>query len=140
MNSPEGAPVAFDTGKQEQEESEEIKPREMAVGTDSKSKASRHPFSVESLISKKTPSSPGPITQPSAAPYPHRTYFTGQKGKVSLSFPSVSDCLNQDESEDSSDKEQSTWLKSPAFNSPPSKTTSKLWQIYLCLNNTAIDE
>ncbi|XP_036413296.1 homeobox protein MSH-B [Colossoma macropomum] len=130
MNSPEGAaPVAFETaaahGKPEQEESEESKPKEVAVGSEAKSKASRHPFSVESLISKKTPSSspapaqPGPLTQPNAGQYPHRTYFTGQKSKVSLAFPTVSDCLNNDESEDSSDKEQSTWLKSPAFNSPP---------------------
>ncbi|KAL7852600.1 hypothetical protein SRHO_G00183850 [Serrasalmus rhombeus] len=131
MNSPEGAaPVAFETaaahGKPEQEESEDSKPKEVTVGSEAKSKASRHPFSVESLISKKTPSSsspapaqPGPLTQPIADQYPHRTYFTGQKGKVSIAFPAVSDCLNNDESEDSSDKEQSTWLKSPAFNSPP---------------------
>ncbi|KAL7845718.1 hypothetical protein AOLI_G00239100 [Acnodon oligacanthus] len=129
MNSPEGA--AFETaaahGKPEQEESADSKPKEATAGSEAKSKASRHPFSVESLIAKKTPSSsssssssspaqPGPLTQPNAAQYPHRTYFTGQKSKA---FPAVSDCLNNDESEDSSDKEQSTWLKSPAFNSPP---------------------
>ncbi|KAL6481585.1 hypothetical protein MHYP_G00096650 [Metynnis hypsauchen] len=132
MNSPEGAaPAAFETaaahGKPEQEESDDSKPKEVTLGSEAKSKASRHPFSVESLISKKTPSSssspaaaqPGPLAQPSAGQYPHRTYFTGQKSKVSIAFPAVSDCLNHDESEDSSDKEQSAWLKSPAFSSPP---------------------
>ncbi|XP_072513434.1 homeobox protein MSH-B [Salminus brasiliensis] len=128
MNSPEGAsPVAFEPAahsKPDREESEESKPREMAVGSEAKSKASRHPFSVESLISKTTSSSPappqpGPLTPPAVGQYPHRTYFTEQKSKVSLAFPDVSDCTNNDESEDSSDREQSTWLKSPAFNSPP---------------------
>ncbi|KAG9262432.1 homeobox protein MSH-B [Astyanax mexicanus] len=131
MTSPEGAsPVAFEPaatnhGKPEKEDSEECKPREMAVGSEAKSKPNRHPFSVESLISKTTSSStappppPGPLSPPTLGQYPHRTYFTEQKSKVSLPFPNVSDCTTNDESEDSSDKEQSTWLKNPAFNSPP---------------------
>ncbi|XP_066516046.1 homeobox protein MSH-B [Hoplias malabaricus] len=128
MNSPERIAEAFDAaaqGKEERGESED-KPKEMAVESDTKSKTSRHPFSVESLISKNPNSSPAPtqtgaLTQPSESHYPppHRTYFTGQKSKVSLGFPPVTDCLNNDESEDSSDKEQNTWIKSPAFNSPP---------------------
>ncbi|XP_062866638.1 homeobox protein MSH-B [Trichomycterus rosablanca] len=122
MTSPKG-PGHFEASSHEKTESEgeESRAKEAVVEEEVKSKASRHPFSVESLISKKftcrSNYSP-PVSYPEHPGQYSRTYLT-QKSQVSAeNFPHVSsDCLN-DESEDSSDKEQSTWLKSPNFSSP----------------------
>lgn len=128
MTSPKGT-VHFEASprdKTDSEGGEESRAHEAVVSAEEKSKASRHPFSVESLISKKstcrsTYSPPAPFPE-HLGQYSQRTYFP-QKSHVSAeTFPHVSDCL-QDESEDSSDKEQSTWLKSPTFSSPQSKRT-----------------
>lgn len=128
MTSPKGT-VQFEAsprGKSDSESGEESRAheQEQALSTEEKSKASRHPFSVESLISKKSTcrssySPPLPFPE-HLGQYSQRTYFP-QKSPASVeTFPHVSDCV-QDESEDSSDKEQSTWLKSPTFSSPQSK-------------------
>ncbi|XP_026864239.2 homeobox protein MSH-B [Electrophorus electricus] len=125
MNSPKAA-ISTETSARDKTdaESEDSKPKATVVDMEAKNKANCHPFSVESLISKKT-SCRTAYSPPERVPcpeqlgqYPQRNYFA-QKSKVSSEdFPSVSDSLN-DESEDSSDKEQSTWLKSPSFSSSP---------------------
>lgn len=126
MSSPKG-PNHFEASPRDKPDSEGEESRAQdaaASAEEEKSKASRHPFSVESLMSKKSTcrsaySPPAPFPE-HLAQYSQRTYFP-QKSQVSAeTFPHVSDCLN-DESEDSSDKEQSTWLKSPTFSSPQSK-------------------
>ncbi|KAF7689552.1 homeobox protein MSH-B [Silurus meridionalis] len=127
MTSPKGT-VNFESSSRDKTDSEgeESRPKEAPLSAADKSKASRHPFSVESLISKKStcrsPYSPPAPFPEHLAQYPQRTYFP-QKSHVSAeTFPHVSDCMN-DESEDSSDKEQSTWLKSPTFSSPQRATS-----------------
>lgn len=131
MTSPKGT-VHFEASsrdKTDSEGAEESRAQEAAVSAEEKSKASRHPFSVESLISKKstcrsTYSPPAPFPE-HLGQYSQRTYFPQKSHVSSETFSHVSDCL-QDESEDSSDKEQSTWLKSPTFSSPQSKRICQL--------------
>lgn len=121
MTSPKG-PGHPDASSHEKTDSEgeENRGKEVLV-EEVKSNASRHPFSVESLIAKKS-TCRSDYSPPGSYPE-HRGQYsrTYQKSSVSgESFPRVPDSLN-DESEDSSDKEQSTWLKSPNFSSPQSK-------------------
>ncbi|TSK17884.1 Homeobox protein MSH-B [Bagarius yarrelli] len=119
MSSPKGM-VHFEAsprGKTDSE-GEESRARDAA---EEKSRASRHPFSVESLISKKSTcrsaySTPAPFPE-HLGHYSQRTYYPQKSQTSTETYPRVSDCVN-DESEDSSDKEQSTWLKSPTFSSP----------------------
>ncbi|XP_053472203.1 homeobox protein MSH-B [Ictalurus furcatus] len=121
MTSPKGA-VHFEAsprGKTDSE-GEESRAKDAPVSAEEKTKASRHPFSVESLISKKSTcrsaySPPAPFPE-HLAQYSQRTYFPQKSQAAAETFAHVSDCVN-DESEDSSDKEQSTWLKSPTFSS-----------------------
>lgn len=125
MTSPKGA-VHFEAsprGKTDSE-GEESRAKDAPVSAEEKTKASRHPFSVESLISKKSTcrsaySPPAPFPE-HLAQYSQRTYFPQKSQAAAETFAHVSDCVN-DESEDSSDKEQSTWLKSPTFSSVQSK-------------------
>ncbi|XP_030634786.1 homeobox protein MSH-B [Chanos chanos] len=111
-------------------DSEIIKPKDMVVDNKGlKSKTSCLPFSVESLISKKTTcrtaySTPGTgVVLPKTSPeqmgqYSSRNY-SAETSKVSVeSFPSASDCLN-DDCEEFNEKEQSTWYKTSSFSSPP---------------------
>ncbi|XP_055060536.2 homeobox protein MSH-B [Paramisgurnus dabryanus] len=124
MNSPKG-PVACETTAREKsgsEGEESPKPKDMTTDTGHKIKKCL-PFSVESLMAKSTCQVVcSPVLQ---QPFPQRlgpdlirTYFV-EKTKVSVdSLSNVSDGFN-DESEELSDKEQSTWLNSSSFASPP---------------------
>ncbi|XP_056618995.1 LOW QUALITY PROTEIN: homeobox protein MSH-B [Triplophysa dalaica] len=124
MNSPKG-PVARETTAHEKTDSEgeeSQKPKDMTTDTGHKIKKNCLPFSVESLMAKSTCQVVcSPVLQ---QPFPQRlgpdlirTYFV-EKTKVSVdSLSNASDSL-QDESEELSDKEQSTWLNSSSFASP----------------------
>lgn len=136
MNSSQGSPSHHEV-KVHQEKAElvkeEIRPAEATVDNSNKglkTKTSSLPFSVESLISKKTTcrtvytaAGPGlvlpkPVTEQMEQFSSPRTFY-GEKSKVpSESFPSASENLN-DDNEDFSDKEQSTWFRTSSFSSPP---------------------
>ncbi len=111
MNPPKG-PV--ETTAQEKSDSEESqKPRDVTTDTGHKVKKTYLPFSVESLMAKSScqvACSPARLGLGLGQDLV-RTCFA-EKTKVSVdSLSSVSDSLN-DDSEELSDKEQSTWSNS----------------------------
>ncbi|XP_062399059.1 homeobox protein MSH-C-like [Sardina pilchardus] len=131
MNSSQGSP-SHEVKVQEKADSEkeEVRPSEATVDKGHKTKTNSLPFSVESLISKKTTcrtvytaAGPGlvlpkPVTE-QMGPFSSPRTFYAEKTKVpSESFPNASDSLN-DDNEDFSDKEQSTWFRTSSFSSPP---------------------
>ncbi|XP_051982590.1 homeobox protein MSH-B-like [Xyrauchen texanus] len=128
MNSPKG-PVASETTaheKSDSESEESHKPKDMTADMGHKVKKNHLPFSVESLMAKSSCQ----VTCSPVLPQPFplgqqdfvRTYFV-DKTKVSVdSLSTLSDSLN-DESEELSDKEQSTWLNS-SFTSHPRHSSS----------------
>ncbi|XP_026059423.1 homeobox protein MSH-B-like [Carassius auratus] len=117
MNPPKGPVETTAQEKSDSDSEESQKPRDMTTDTGHKVKKTYLPFSVESLMAKSscqvacTPARLG-LGQDLV-----RTYFA-EKTKVSVdSLTSVSDSLN-DDSEELSDKEQSTWSNSSSFTSP----------------------
>lgn len=125
MNSPKGPVETTAHEKSDSDSEESQKPRDMTADTGHKVKKTYLPFSVESLMAK---SSCQQVACSPALQHPRmghgqdlvRTYFV-EKAKVSVdTLSSVSDSLN-DDSEELSDKEQSTWSNSSSFTSPPRK-------------------
>ncbi|CDQ80253.1 unnamed protein product [Oncorhynchus mykiss] len=104
-------------------ECEELQPKDMTTDKGYKSKTSSLPFSVESLISKKTtcrtysssPSSDSGLVQPK--PFSPRTFYVERKVSPESS-QSVSDCQN-DDNQDFCEKDQSTWFQTTSFSTPP---------------------
>ncbi|XP_059408739.1 homeobox protein MSH-B-like [Carassius carassius] len=129
MNPPKGPVETTAQEKSDSDSEKNQKPRDVTSDTGHKVKKTYLPFSVESLMAKSS-------CQVACSPaLPHqrlgqdlvRTYFV-EETKVSVdSLSSVSDSLN-DDSEELSDKEQSTWSNS-CFTSPlrhPSPTPCTL--------------
>ncbi|KAL0203133.1 hypothetical protein M9458_001151, partial [Cirrhinus mrigala] len=122
MNPPKGPVETTAQEKSDSDSEESQNPRDMTTDMGHKVKKTCLPFSVESLMAKSS-------CQVACSPVvPHqrlglgqdlvRTYFV-DKTKVSVdNLSSVSDSLN-DDSEELSDKEQSTWSNSSSFTSPP---------------------
>lgn len=112
-------------------EKEEVGSNEAPLDKGLKTKTNSLPFSVESLISKKTTcrtvytAGPGlvlpkPVAEQMGQFSSPRTFFAEKNKLPSENFPSASDSLNED-NEDFSDKEQSTWFRTSSFSSPPRK-------------------
>ncbi|XP_016124872.1 homeobox protein MSH-B-like [Sinocyclocheilus grahami] len=129
MNPPEGPVETTAHEKSDSDSEESQKPRDVTTDTGHKAKKTYLPFSVESLMAKSS-------CQVACSPaLPHqrlrlgqgdlvRTYFVEKTNKVCVdSLSSVSDSLN-DDSEELSDKEQSTWSNS-TFTSPPCHQSPK---------------
>lgn len=131
MNSSQDSP-SHEVNAQEKVESdkEEVRPNNSTVDKVFKTKTSSLPFSVESLISKKTTcrtvytaTGPGivlpkPVSEQTGQFSSSRTFYA-EKSKVSSeNLPVASDALT-DDNEDFSDKEQSTWFRTSSFSSPP---------------------
>lgn len=120
MNPPKGPVETTAQEKSDSDSEESQKPRDVATDTGHKVKKTYLPFSVESLMAKSS-CSPARLGLGQDLV---RTYFV-EKTKVSVdSLSSVSDSLN-DDNEELSDKEQSTWSNS-SFTSPPRKCFSYL--------------
>lgn len=133
MNSSQGSP-SHEVKVQERADSEkeEVGPNEATLDKGLKTKTNSLPFSVESLISKKTTcrtvytaAGPGlvlpkPVAEQMGQFSSPRTFFAEKNKLPSENFPSASDSLNED-NEDFSDKEQSTWFRTSSFSSPPRK-------------------
>ncbi|XP_071246531.1 homeobox protein MSH-C-like [Salvelinus alpinus] len=114
-------------------ECEELQPKDMTTDKGYKSKTSSLPFSVESLISKKTtcrtyyssPSSDSGLLQPKPVAaavqiteqFSPRTFYVERKVSPESS-QSVSDCQN-DDNQDFCEKDQSTWFQTTSFSTPP---------------------
>ncbi|KAJ8001896.1 hypothetical protein DPEC_G00174170 [Dallia pectoralis] len=113
-------------------ESDELQPKDMTTDRGHKHKASRLPFSVESLISKKTSCrtfysssssaelglvQPKPVAAVQSRQLSPRTYYAQRK--VSPESSQIApDCAN-DDSQDFCEKDQSTWFQTSSFSSPP---------------------
>lgn len=133
MNSSQGSP-SHEVKAQEKADSdkEEVRPNEATVDKGLKTKTSSLPFSVESLIAKKTTcrtvytaAGPGlvlpkPVTEQMGQFSSPRTFYAEKSKVPSESFPNASDSMN-DDNEEFSDKEQSTWFRTSSFSSPPRK-------------------
>ncbi|KAM6972844.1 homeobox protein MSH-B [Aplochiton taeniatus] len=111
---------------------DEVLAKDMTTGKGFKSKISSLPFSVESLIAKKTASRTFFSTADSAvvhprpaaaqtAPFSPRTFYADRKVSTE-STQSVSDCPNED-SPEFCEKDQSTWFQTSSF-STPSRSSS----------------
>lgn len=135
MNPVQGSPS--EDGKQLHQkeetgtEEEEAQPKDMTTEKGYKPQRSSLPFSVESLISKKStcrsafaPSEfslvlPKPVAAQGGAQFSPRTLYA--EGKLSTeSSPGVSSCSSE-ESPHFCDKDQSTWFQTASFPTPPRK-------------------
>lgn len=119
MSSPKGPVEATAQEKSDSDSEESQKPKDMTTDTGHNVKKTYLPFSVESLMAKSSCQvACSPALQHQRLGLGQdlvRTYFV-EKTKVSVdTLSSVSD------SEDLSDKEQSTWPNSSSFTSPPRK-------------------
>ncbi|XP_048052297.1 homeobox protein MSH-B [Megalobrama amblycephala] len=122
MSSPKGPVETTAQEKSDSDSEESQKPKDMTTDPGHKVKKTYLPFSVESLMAKSSCQvACSPALQHQRLGLGQdlvRTYFV-EKTKVSVdTLSSVSDSLN-DDSEDLSDKEQSTWPNSSSFTSPP---------------------
>ncbi|XP_043102693.1 homeobox protein MSH-B [Puntigrus tetrazona] len=118
MNPPKGPVETTAQEKSDSDSEESRKPRDMTGDTGHKVKKTYLPFSVESLMAKSSCQVACSPARPGLGQDLVRTYFA-DKTKVSVdSLSGVSDGLN-DDSEELSDKEQSTWSNSSSFASPP---------------------
>ncbi|XP_010871314.2 homeobox protein MSH-B [Esox lucius] len=112
-------------------ESDELQPKDMTTDKGYKNKTSSLPFSVESLISKKTSCrtfyssssselglvQPKPVAAVQSRQFSPRTYYAERKVSPESSRI-VSDCAN-DDSQDFCEKDQSTWFQTSSFSTPP---------------------
>lgn len=135
MNPAQGSPS--EDGKQlhqkeeTETEEEEAQPKDMTTEKGYKNQRSSLPFSVESLISKKTtcrsafpPSEfglvlPKPVAAQSGAHFSPRTLYAERKLSTESS-PGVSSCSSE-ENPQFCDKDQSTWFQTASFPTPPRK-------------------
>lgn len=135
MNPAQGSPS--EDGKQlhqkeeTETEEEEAQPKDMTTEKGYKNPRSSLPFSVESLISKKTtcrsafpPSEftlvlPKPVAAQSGAHFSPRTLYAERKLSTESS-PGVSSCSSE-ENPQFCDKDQSTWFQTASFPTPPRK-------------------
>lgn len=138
MNPVQGSPS--EDGKQlhqkeeTETEEEEAQPKDMTTEKGYKLQRSSLPFSVESLISKKTscrsafpPSEfslvlPKAVAAQSGAQFSPRTLYAERKLSTESS-PGVSSCSSE-ESPPFCDKDQSTWFPTASFPTPPRKFVS----------------
>lgn len=118
MNPPKGPVETTAQEKSDSDSEESQKPRDVTTDSGHKVKKTYLPFSVESLMAKSSchvACSPARLGLGLGQDLV-RTCFA-EKTKVSVdSLSSVSDSLNED-SEELSDKEQSTWSNSASFTS-----------------------
>lgn len=135
MNPVQGSPS--EDGKQlhqkedTETEEEEAQPKDMTTEKGYKHQRSSLPFSVESLISKKTtcrsafppseftPVPPKPVAAQSGAQFSPRTLYAERKLSTESS-PGVSSCSSE-ESPQFCDKDQSPWFQTASFPTPPRK-------------------
>lgn len=112
-------------------EGEELQPKDMTTAKGYKLQRSSLPFSVESLISKKTtcrtPYSPSDLALVLPNPVPGqgaqfspRTFYAERKVSAESS-QGVSNSSSED-SPQFCDKDQSTWFQSSSFSTPPRKS------------------
>ncbi|TWW53342.1 homeobox protein MSH-C-like [Takifugu flavidus] len=137
MNPAQGSPS--EDGKQlhqkeeTETEEEEAQPKDMTIEKGYKNQRSSLPFSVESLIAKKTtcrsafpPSEfalvlPKPVAAQSGAHFSPRTLYAERKLSAESS-PGVSSCSSE-ETPQFCDKDQSTWFQTASFPTPPRSTS-----------------
>ncbi len=111
MNPPKGPVETTAQEKSDSDSEESQKPRDVTTDTGHKVKKTYLPFSVESLMAKSSCQVACSPARLGLGQDLVRTCFA-EKTKVSVdSLSSVSDSLN-DDSEELSDKEQSTWSNS----------------------------
>eukprot|EP00064_Thunnus_orientalis_P012313 superscaffoldBa00001874_g12348 len=117
-------------------EGEEVQPKDMTTEKGYKLQRSSLPFSVESLISKKTtcrtsysPSDLSLVLPKSAAgqgaQFSPRTFYAERKVSAESS-QGVSSSSSED-SPQFSEKDQSTWFQTPSFSTPPRKSVPLLF-------------
>ncbi|KAL1005914.1 hypothetical protein UPYG_G00065560 [Umbra pygmaea] len=134
--NPVGLPPSHEIKLHQKEESDtegdELQPKDMTTDKGYKSKTISLPFSVESLISRKTTcrtfysssSSELGLVQPKpmaaavqSRQFSPRTYYAERKVSPESS-QIVSDCPN-DESQEFCEKDQGTWFQTSTFSTPP---------------------
>ncbi|XP_076027292.1 homeobox protein MSH-C-like isoform X1 [Genypterus blacodes] len=107
-------------------EGEEVQPKDMTTEKGYKLPRTSLPFSVESLISKKTtcrtpfPPSDSPLAlqKPSAAHFSPRTFYAERAAEAAEGSQGVSSS-SSDDSPPFNEKDQSTWFQSSSFTTPP---------------------
>lgn len=140
--------IKLNQKEQSDTECEELQPKDMTTDKGYKSKTSSLPFSVESLISKKTtcrtyyssPSSDSGLVQPKPVAaavqiteqFSPRNFYVERKVSPESS-QSVSDCQN-DDNQDFCEKDQSTWFQTSSFSTPPRKSLLIRPTIPYCLS------
>lgn len=148
MNPAQGSPS--EDGKQlhqkeeTETEEEEAQPKDMTTEKGYKNQRSSLPFSVESLISKKTTcrSAFAPsefslvLPKPVAEHFSPRTLYAERKLSTESS-PGVSSCSSE-ENPQFCDKDQSTWFQTASFPTPPRKLLPLFsWKLRNLGNNRA---
>lgn len=128
-------------------EEEEAQPKDMTTEKGYKLQRSSLPFSVESLISKKTtcrssfPPSDFSLALPKSAAAQSGAHFSPRslyaERKLSAeSSPGVSSCSSED-SPQFCDKDQSTWFQAASFPTPPRKFAPPSWKLRKLENQLA---
>lgn len=118
-------------------EGEELQPKDMTTEKGYKLPRSSLPFSVESLISKKTtcrtayPPSDLALVLPKPAAgqgahFSPRTLYAERKAPLAESPQGVSSSSSSEDSPQFCDKDQSTWFQTSSFSTPPRKSDPPL--------------
>lgn len=141
MNPVQGSPSQDAKQLHQKEETdtegEDVQPKDMTTDKGYKLQRSSLPFSVESLISKKTtcrtsfPASdlalvlPKPVAAQGGAQFSPRTLYAERKVSTESS-QGVSSCSSED-SPQFCEKDQSTWFQTSSFPTPPRKSIPLLF-------------
>lgn len=141
MNPVQGSPSQDAKQLHQKEETdaegEDVQPKDMTTDKGYKLQRSSLPFSVESLISKKTtcrtsfpPSDlalvlPKPVAAQGGAQFSPRTLYAERKVSTESS-QGVSSCSSED-SPQFCEKDQSTWFQTSSFPTPPRKSIPLLF-------------
>lgn len=140
MNPAQGSPSKRLHQKEETDtEGEDLQPKDMTTDKGYKLQRSSLPFSVESLISKKTTcrTTYSPADLAAALPTPAagqsvqfspRTLYA-ESAVAAESSQGVCSSSSED-SPQFSDKDQSTWYKTSSFSAPPRKFDPSLFLVF----------